>query len=252
MARRLTDLYVKGKRLTFDDGSGEEIKVWLKKLMPFETEVAIARANAERAKLLTIKSKDDNDDEKVFYVAQIDEEWDQDQVVRFIAAEDVQKALRSTEAEVGSAEEWDKDDYLVSLQEAWDGGASDIHAAQNEDDPEAFAEAERVFAELKRFKDQVQTAFDKAEARIIREYGDKSKDEIREEGINRLIESHAELRWSQEFRRSEIWLAVRDPEDHTMQYFARRVEVDQLAVPVLARLLQEYRDLELTSEEGKG
>lgn len=250
MARRLTDLYVVGKEVTFDDGHGEAVTVWLQKLHGFDQDQAMSRANAERAKILTLKNRPDDDPEKIVYVSQVENQWDDEQVTRFIAAEDLIREQQSIESKIAHEEEWEKDDYLIGLQAAWDEDSNVVYF-DDDADPEAKAEATRVYEELQRFKKQVDEEYAKAEKRILREYAQKSKAERRELAINRLIDSHGDLRWVQEFRKCEVWLATREPTDHDKPYFQSRAEVDRLAPQVLARLMQEYRDLEVTVVEGK-
>lgn len=249
MARRLTDLYVTGKEVTIDDGKGA-ITVWMQKLHGFEQDQAMSRANAERAKILTIKNQGDDDADKLVYISQVDVQWDDDQILHFIAAEDLVKAERTAESKVAHEEEWEKDDYLIGLQAAWDDGSQEVYF-DDDADPEAKVEATRVFEELKRYKDQVDAEYKKAEKRILREYDQLSKAEKREMAISRMIDSHADMRWVQEYRKCEVWLATREATDHDKPYFESRSEVDKLHPTVLARLMQEYRDLEVTVDEGK-
>ena len=50
--RRLGDLYVRGRELAPDDGSGEPVKIWVAKLNEVDREAALRRANATKARYL--------------------------------------------------------------------------------------------------------------------------------------------------------------------------------------------------------
>src|SRR3954469_5704211 len=60
-ARRLGDLFVVGREVTFDDGQGAPISVYVRKLNTSEHERALRRANSERSKVLAAKTDKDSD-----------------------------------------------------------------------------------------------------------------------------------------------------------------------------------------------
>lgn len=248
--KRLVDLYTRGVEVAFEDpDGGPPLVVWLKKPQPFELDIAMNRANQQRAKVLTLKRLPRDHDEVVLYDSQIDELFEsKDDIINFVAAEDLGKALRSVESEVAFSDDWSKDDYLEGLQDSW--SELEIHY-YSEDDPAQHEEALRVFDELKRFRTEVEEKFEKKKAGVLREYEDKSDTELREIALERLIDMRADMRWIEEFKRSQIWLAVKDNKNRRESYFVDRHEVDLLDSRIYGRLLEALDALTVAPEEGK-
>ncbi len=251
MAKRLVDLYTLGTEVSFEDpDGGPPLVVWLKKPQPFELEVAMNRANQQRAKVLTLKKLPADHDDVVAYGAQVDELFEnKEEMISFIAAEELGKAMRSVESEIAFSDEWSKDDYLDGLQGAWEELQPHYYS---EDYPEEHAEAVRVFDELKRFKDQVEAAFELKKAGVIRGFEIKLDFELKELAIEKLIEMRADMRWIEEFKNSQIWLAVKNNDDRRTNYFENREEVDLLDSRVKGKLLDHLEMLTVAPEEGKG
>ena len=49
----------------------------------------------------------------------------------------------------------------------------------------------------------------------------------------------------------ELWLSVRDPENHNIRYFETREEIEHLSLEVRGTLLDEYRSISIDLVEGK-
>lgn len=249
--KRLVDLYVLGEEVSFDDPEGAPIVVYLKKLQPFEQEVCMNRANMERAKTLVLKRKDKDDDEVLLFAVQLDDNFTPEEVISFVSAEDVTKAYKSAEAMIAEKEEWAKEDFLVGLQEAWEDGLKDhFHL---EEYPDKHAEALNVFEQLKKFTEQVDEEFDIQRKRIQREFEVRPADELRAIAIDKLIEMKADMRWLNEFRRSQIWQATRVSKKNAKdKYFESRAEVDDIHPDILETLLAAYDRISIKPDEGKG
>lgn len=253
--KRLTDLYVTGRLVEFGDPESTDerklpdITVWLQKLMPFEQELAMSRAQVERAKGLTIKYQDENSDERLVIRAQLREEFTREEIINLIASEDLSRAKKSSEAEVGDKEEWTEDDYLNGLKEAWEQGASE--SFHGDDDPRKEEDAKNVFEGLKRFADQVEKDYHSKERAILGEWERKTDEQLYIEGEKKLIELRADMRWLTEYKKCEVWLATRDPKNHGVQYFTSRAEVDRLHPVIFNRLQLAYQDLLLDPDEVK-
>jgi hypothetical protein len=248
MARRLADLYVVGKEETFEDPEGD-IVVWVQKLNPIQQEQAFGRAAAERARVLTIKKLAPTDDARLPFEAQADEmTFDRDMMIDLLSAKEIGEAEQSCEAELSEEEEWSTDGYLQGLQEAWENGANVTYLDKG--DP-AYEESRRVFEELKRFAEQVGKAVDGHKKRIRKDFASTSTEELRKRIVDQLIDSEADLRWLTEYRRSQVWLSVREPSDHRKLYFPNRSDVDDLDINILARLINVYSNLEVDPVSGK-
>jgi hypothetical protein len=249
VAKRLVDLYVIGEEVIFEDPSGgDDIVVYLKKLQPFEQEVAMNRANVQRAKVLTLKKLPPGDEALLPFDLQLDDSFTDEEIATFVSAEDVQKAYRSAEAMVSEKEEWTNDDYLVGLQEAWEELKEHYFL---EEDPEKHTDALRVFGQLKIFSEQVDEEFERGRKRVELEYSRKPKEELRLAARDKLIEMKADMKWINEFKRSQIWQATRDPAKKKDLYFSSRSEIDELSEPVLQRLLDVYEAISVRPDEGK-
>jgi hypothetical protein len=166
MAKRLVDLYAIGAEVSFEDpDGGSPIVVYLKKLQPFEQEVAMNRANIQRAKVLTLKRLSQENEEILPYELQLDDNFNDEEIIDFISSEDVAKAYRSAEAKVSEEEQWAKEDYITGLQDSWEELKDHLHSDEY---PEQHADAKRVFEELSKLSNEVDKLFNKEKARIIR------------------------------------------------------------------------------------
>lgn len=249
--RRLTDLYVVGKEVEFDDGvEGEEpIKVWLSKISPLENRDSADTASSVRAKILSLKHSPEADTRLLsVYKEQLEDLGveDRDSMIEFLVSPKVQEAFLSVESRLSEEEPWSKDDYLKSLQNAWNDGLSEKYAINDEDE-----DAQRVYKELKRFTDLVVAEVEEEKENLKAEYESESDAELYQLCLERTIDAEADFAWVNEFSRWQIFYAVRDPDDHKQRYFESRDEVDALDAQVLNTLLAEYRELTVDPQEGK-
>jgi hypothetical protein len=258
MGRKLGDLYVKGTEVIFDDGEIDEetgqpfppIAVWLQKLNPVQQDQAATRASAERARVLAIaRLPEDHPEKRVFYDELAALAPTTNDMIEQLIAEDISKAVQSAEAEVAAREEWDEDGYLAGLQEAWELGARlEMHDPEHEN----HAEARRVYDELKKYADQVEEIVESERKRLQRDFAGKSDETLQKRCVDKLIRTHADRRWLMEYRKSELWLATRQPESKRDLYFESRADVDDLSIEVFAQLINEYSNLLVPPTEGKG
>jgi hypothetical protein len=242
--RRLGELYQVGKMLTFDDGEGEAVQVYLRKLNTIDMEKALRQANGARAAVLAAR-KD------IKSSAYMDTKYAADlqlstktACISLLAEKKVAEKRGSVEAEVQDEEEWSKEGYLQGLWDAWSGGL-------NKRDVEQDPEAKRVLDELNRYEEQVKKVLDGYREEAERDFTDKSPSELYDLALDVFFDRQADLAWFSEIRRSEVFMAVRDPDEHGSPYFESREEVDQLATPVIQRLQEEYQTLTVDVMEGK-
>jgi hypothetical protein len=242
--RRLTDLYKVGKDVTINDETGgSAVRVHIRKLNPVDHETALRRANAMRAKVLAAARDEDSD----IYGDVMSEvlDMDRDALVSFAISEDVGKISASTEAEMAAEDEWSKDDYLQGLYDLWN---SDLAARYHEEPDDS--EVVRVRNELVRFEQSVAESVDSAVVKLRADLEEVEEIDLQKTAVSKLIDIRADTEWIKEFRRCEIWLAVRD-EDKKTRYFESRAEVDELESEVLGRLVEEYQSLAVEPLEGK-
>jgi hypothetical protein len=250
--RRLTDLYVVGKEVVFDDGvEGEEpITVWLSKISPLENRDSADTASSVRAKILSLKNAPDADERLLaVYKEQLEDLGvkDHDSMVEFLISPKVQEAFLSVESRLSEEEPWVTDNYLNSLQQAWNDGLAEKYAIDDEHE-----DALRVYNELKRFTDLVVAEVEEEKENLAAEYDHESDEDLYRLCLERTIDAEADFAWVNEFSRWQIFYAVREPDNHKQRYFEMREEVDALDVVVLNKLLAEYRELTVDPQEGKG
>lgn len=249
--RRLTDLYVVGKEVEFDDGvEGEEpIKVWLSKISPLENRDSADTASSVRAKILALKHAPDADQRLLsVYREQLEDlgVQDRDSMIEFLIAPKVQEAFLSAEARLAEEEAWSKDEYIKSLQNAWNDGLADKYAINDEDE-----DALRVYKELKRFTELVIAEAEDEKENLAAEHENESDADLYKACLERTIEAEADFAWVNEFSRWQVFYAVRELDDHKQRYFEDRIEVDALDPQILNTLLAEYRELTVDPQEGK-
>jgi hypothetical protein len=247
--RRLEDLYVLGRELALDDGKGEPVVVWIQKMNPLEHEKALRKAGAAKAKILMVRHDRDSEDWQEAYT-DVEDTGGRAELVEYLITEDVGKAEESAEAELSFADEWSKDNYLQGLRDAWDDPDHPLREvyAENPEDPEAS----RVFLELKRFSDQVIARVAPEAERLRRDYEEVPEETVRERATEHLIELRAGLAWIREYRRCEVWLGTRDPDNHDAYYFPNRDAVDRLSYDTFRELSDAYQQLTVEPLEGKG
>lgn len=248
--RRLADLYITGRPCKVDDGTGDSVEVWLQKPSPIEHETCIRRANAARARTLIVRQDRQSEEWQSVY-SDVEDAGDREWLISYLIAEEVHDARSSVEARLAAEEEWNKDDYLQGLYDAWEGtqdspGLKDDFAR----DPE-HEEAKKVFEAMKAFTDLVNEEVE-ANAEVFKEvYEDVDDETLRLKAVERWLEAKANSAWLRELSLTEIFYAVREPDDHNRRYFDRREDVDLLAPEVLGQLRAAYNALSVEPLEGK-
>lgn len=243
--RRLEDLYVRGRELSVDDGSGDPVTVWLQKMNPLEHEKAIRKAGAAKAQVL-LAQRDHQSEEWQEALTDVSELGGRDVLIEQVIQEEVAKLRESKEAELSFEDEWKKEGYLEGLREAWQSGL-DMKYAEDPEDPEA----RRVFLELKRFTDQLDEQLADEIDALRRDYDDMPLEQLQDKVVDRVLDMRAGLAWLKEYRRCEVFFSVRDPDDHDKYYFSSRDEVDRLSAEVFRILANAYEELAVPPLEGK-
>lgn len=243
--RKLSDLYVVQKDVIIDDGSGE-VTVTVKKLSPIQHETVLRRANAKRAKYLAISKQGVESEEKNAVLNEVfDAMPDREDLIEFLVADHVTRVYEAREAEVSAEEEWSENDYIQGLKDSWVEEMYDRFVSDPEDE-----EAAHVKAELDRFTEDVNKALEGERRSARRDFETYDDEKLIDKALDKFLQAQADMEWLGEYRRSEIWQGVRDP-DTGEQYFESRSEVDDLSVEVLAALMEGFRSLNVDSVEGK-
>lgn len=233
----------------FDDGTGDPVTVYIRKLNPVDQETAFRRANAARARSL-IAARDPDSDEATAFLGQAMDVGGRDELISFLNASKIATFRETKEAEIGDDEEWKKDDYLQGLYDAWNDGLDQVHALNDADDP-TFADAVRVFSEMQRFSEQVDELVRDEDDRLKESFSSTSLAELQETVADELVVLNGDSIWVREYRRCQVWLCTRTPEDHGKRYFGSREEVNELPGEVYGRLVEELTTLTVEVPEGK-
>lgn len=248
--RRLSDLYVVGKPLVFDEDSDEPIEVWLSKLSPVQQRDAANNATGARARLLALKNNPESDPQQIAVFREQLEDLgvrDRESMIEFMIVPKVQETRAAAAERIASEGKWGENDYLTSLQEAWNGGLDEKYAADENDE-----EAKAVYDALFEYTQEVEEAVEEEKENLCLEYEHLSDADLDRQVIERAIDAEADFAWVNEFSRWQIYYAVRLPEDHKSLYFIDREEVDELDAQVTERILQEYNQMTVEPSEGKG
>lgn len=241
--RRLADLYVVGREVTLNDGDGEAITVFIRKLNPVDQETALRRANAQRSRAMSIKH-DVESDEYVIASSSVDE-LTPDDLLDYLVEDERQSREPALQAELEAEDEWAKEDYLSGLQEAWStGGVHEDHLTDPDDS------TRRVKDELDRFDTALKTAVAGHLDSFRLDLEEKTRDQLREMVLEKILVVQASIAWLNEYRKCEIWKAVRETDRRT-PYFASREEIDELPREVLTALMTTYAEISVDPTEGK-
>lgn len=247
--RRLGDLWVVGKPLTFDDGKGP-VTVWLQKLNPIEEEEVIRRASAKRAKDLRLAHDHDSEEWKLCESDLLEFTDRASRVDIAIRDELIGRQMR-IEAELSAEEEWAKDGYLQGLVDLWEGtddspGLKERFLTEPED-PDVV----RVKSELDRFNDRAEAEVEKERAALRRDWDSNSDDELLAKCVEVIMERRATDTLMSEYELWQIYYGVRDPDHRSERYFVSGDEVRAIDPKTRKALLDHYRTLMVEHTEGK-
>lgn len=234
-ARRLTDLYLVGEPLVIDDGSGDPIEVFIRKLNPVDHEKAMSRANSARSRAAANQRDPESDGYQEVMGTLLD--FDKEALMAYLLEDARVSKQAVVEAERAADEEWSKDDYLAGLQQV------DLETVDDE-------EKTRITTELDRFYKGVSDELDKRAEDLKADLELKDTEGLRKMVFDKLYEVHISMAWMTEFRRCEMWLATREPDKKTY-YFRDRSEIDELPLEVFILLQSAYRNLSVDPLEGK-
>lgn len=251
--RRLGDLYVVGKEVSFDDGTGDPIVVFVRKLNPIEHETALKRANAVRASLLVDYRNPDSEASRELQAELLD--YDRDELVHMLVEEERATHRPVIEAEVEAREDWANEGYLDGLIEAWNDGLSDKHVAgpkdpESPEKDEEYQEALKIHGEMERLLEEVDEELDAHIEAYEKDLEELSEDELRKRSEKSRMNMKINSEWFTEFRRCELWLCVKE-KDRKTNYFQDRNEIASLPLEVMSRLVSEYKALSMEPAEGK-
>lgn len=241
--KSLADLYVRGKELTIEDGDGEAT-VWVQKLNPVEHSLATRKADAARAKVLSIKF----DKECEEYLALLNDvlEADPEVLIEILVAAEEARILPVTEAKTADEERWKTDSYLQGLRDSWRDGVKDAYELDPDD-----VESKRIHDELERFVGEVKDAVAESLDSLRVSLHQTTHKELVEMSMDHRIKAAADMAWVNEYYRSEIAIGTRYQDDHKKRMFPTREDVDVLQLEAYVPLATAFRNLTVDPVEGK-
>lgn len=249
--RRLGDLYVRGKKIEIDDGSGDPVCVWLQKLNEIDREAILRRASAGKARYLIEAEKEDNE---LFLatLANVRDFVDRDGTIAITIAEEVSRVRQRLEAQMTHDENgWGKDEKIQRLIDAWTGSDDTpglaAAFAEDENDPEAL----KVKAEIETYEADLDAAVESETERLKLDWESFSDLELARAASREVLKRRANDEFMKEWGRQQIFYCVRDPDDHYKRYFATMAEVDDLHEQVREQLDRHCNTLFVDLAEGK-
>lgn len=243
--KNLSELFVRGRLHTIVDEEAEaQATVFLKKLNLTESELAVRKAAAARSVVLSAAK----DPESEAYKDALADAKDtsRDALIDFIIGEELARARESAAAELGAQPEWSDDQFLQGLNDAWTGGLKDVYIEDPED-----VEAKRVFEHLQRYTDEVDNAVEGTAASLRLDYAQTTDEELWDKAVKQFLKNRGDLVWVDVYRKWEIAIAVRDPDDHKKRLFGDASDLDDLETEALLSLMRAYRELSVEPAEGK-
>lgn len=244
LARKLSDLYVTGKELTIDDGNGDPVKLYVRKITPLDAEEAYRAANAAKVKAMTAKT--DPEDLTFQIVRERCDQMVKDDIVEQLAEYELQKKRLVIEAELEAEDRWSNDDYLQGLHDAWNSGLKKKHFT----DPDE--ETKRVFDEMQEFDHELNKRLEKEKEAFLKDLKGLSAQKLKDRYFDEQFERQGEIAWITEYRKQELFFAVRDAEDHDVKAFESPREIDSVSPKLIEMLRETYTDLSVEGLEGKG
>ena len=246
LKERLKKLYEVGKLVTFTDEAGD-FSIWLQKISPIQDKEAGRASLAPRAKVLALLKEKDNP-ERLMYDDLL-ESWglsDRDSRIRFIISPEIQKAQLTAEAQVAAEKDWSENDYLDSLQEAWNSGLRERYSEDPNDE-----EACKVYDILLRYTEQVEKLVNKEIEELSEAYASRDDGYIKDKLIDLLIEHRAGQEQLAEYNQWLVYYAARNHENNDEFFFDNKDEPLELGKELYARLLEEYNEMTIDPIEGK-
>lgn len=249
--RRLADLYVRGKELEVDDGTGDPITIWLQKLNEIERDSILRRANAAKARYML---ECDNEESELFVATygSVREFLDRDGMLNLVIGDDLAKArVRLEEQALADEDGWGKDDKLKKLVDSWTGDENTpgfaAAYAEDENDPQAL----EVKAELDRYEEELNADLEQERQKLVREWDHTDQDELVRHATHEVLKRRGDDEFMKEWARQQIFYCVREVDDHHKRYFATVAEVDDLDDQIHQFLDQQCNALFVEPTEGK-
>jgi len=254
--RQLRDLYQIGSLHSFrgpvqlEDNTIEmvDIPIWVSKLSQLEERECANKASRSRGALQAIARRPmDHADWDEYRFKLVDYGIiERNDYILFLIESELDEFRTSARERLSDEKEWSNDDYLNSLESAWESSLYDKFIEDSED-----PEAKRVFEALKKFMDQVDKEIEAEKVNLIESFHDDPDEEILNKVLKKLIESESNMAFVNEFRDWQVYFSMKDPSDHSERYFDSRDDLYHLDNNILDDLKETFLTVSVSSIEGK-
>lgn len=243
LTRKLSDLFVVGKEVTVEDGQGEPLTVYLRKITPLEAEEMFRAANAAKARMLSSKTEPDS---LLFQIiSEKCEKATKDEIVEDLTLIETERKRLVIEAELQADERWSKDDYLQGIYDAWEDGLKEQHFT------EPTEESKRIWEEMQEFQAQLDKKLEREKQAIEKDLKSLSLQKLRDRYFDEQFDRQGDSAWVSEYRKQELYFATRDPDDHSVKAFESPLEINDSSPKLIQKLRDEYATLAVDALEGK-
>lgn len=248
--KTLRDLYEIGREVDILDPKNPEnpVKVYVRKLTPTQSEVAMRKASAARAMRGRVMEFPDDNEEKILLFERVEDMGGVEEWIGHLVARDIFDIRAKIEQELSEEEEWAQEGYLQSLYDAWNDGL--LKEFAEKDESERSEECTRVWNELRRFADQIEAAVEPARAKLVREYESEPAIVLRNKVAESLLSADKQVEWLRVYRLHQMLFGVQTP-DTKEQVFSSIEEVDDLPIEVFRSLIQAVSDISLNVQDVK-
>jgi hypothetical protein len=240
----LLELFVTGKEVTISDGD-KEATVWVQKINPNEHESLTRKANAARAKMLTM-AKDEESDYYQQIVSDV-YDMDKDAMASLVANSEIMdnRTVQAVESELSEKPEWKDEDYLQGLRDAWVSGLNVTWLEDPEDE-----EANRVYEELKRFTEQIAKEVEQRRKDLETEQLNRDIAKLEKAAIDCKIKEEANIEWLKVFRKGQLVYGVRDNKNRRERILDWN-NIDEIQGDTYDILSEAMRSMNVDPIEGK-
>lgn len=250
--RRLTDLYVVAKEVSIHDLDPDEppIELTVVKLNRSDMDSCRRRGNAAKAQML-MAIHDPDSLEYLDVLSSVAEQDNQEILANWVVMDEVAKAGVSIRAELESKGKWGEDGYYSGLVDAWFGGLND-RWDEDHNDPEAV----KVLSQLTDFENEYQKLLADERDGLVELHIDRPMADLAHEVTKIQLKSAAEAAWMEAFAMYRIYYSTRQGSGHKFparapRYFESVKEVEETPEMILQRLDEVYKEIEVSTYEGK-
>lgn len=239
---QIEEMYIQGTDLEVPNPSDPEggYTLFIRKMNPNQQQIAVRKANAAQIKMKKLISSQDDPDELLIFENEVDEIGGREEHIEHISLIHAAGERAKVEQEVSAEDEWSEEGYLQSLVDSW----TDEMQADLLKEDDADPETKRIFEEMQRFSESVNTKVEVIQKLKVEELNSLSDGQVRLQILKDTIERAAGMEWLRVFRDYQILYGIEDPSNHERIY-AKIEEVQALPLALYKIYVQGITDMSL-------